>query len=201
MVEASHARPHAGTAVPPPSGPPVRALGPALRPLPPSQPPPRPESRRWRPLRARQRRPYKPWSMDAPSSSPAPPSTVSLALRSVPAPIGVVYAVLGWSEASLDVGPLPPRELPRGRSDARERGSREAKKRSGEGWQGAGDMLASSSWLGRATESRSPVAGDRNIDPDLAPRVIGASWKVLRAARLQAREANALDSTPQARDS
>ena len=119
----------------------------------------------------------------------------------MPAPIGRVYAVLGWSEASLDVWLLLPRELPRGRSDARERGSREAKKRSGEGSRGVGDMLASPSWLGRAAPMRSPVAGDRNIDPEVAPRVIDASKKALRAARLQAREANALDSSSNSRDS
>ena len=200
MVEASHARPHVGTAVLPPSGPPVRTLGPALRSLPPSQQLPQPKSRRLRPLRARQRRPYEPWSIDAPSSTPAPPSAASLALRSVPATIGGVCAVLGWSGASLDVGPLPPRELPRGQTDARERGSGEAKKRSGEGSRGVGDMLASPSWLGREAGSNSPVAVDQIFDSEMAPRVLGASWKALRAARLQAREANALDSSRIERD-
>ena len=119
----------------------------------------------------------------------------------MPATIGGVCAVLGWSGASLDVGPLPPRELPRGRSDARERGSGEAKKRSGEGSQGVADMLASPSWLGRAAGSRSPVVVDQILDSELAPRVLGASWKALRAARLQAREANALDSSRDRRDS
>ena len=60
-AEASHARPHARTAVLPPSGPPVQAQRPALRPLPPSQPPPRPHYRRLRPLQPRPQRGQRPY--------------------------------------------------------------------------------------------------------------------------------------------
>ena len=103
MAEASHALPHAGTAGLPPSGRPVRALGPALRLLQPSQPPPRPESRRLRPLRPRQQRPWRPRSIDAPSSSPAPPMTVLLAGRSMVATIGGLCLILGQQDALLAV--------------------------------------------------------------------------------------------------
>ena len=63
----------------------------------------------------------------------------------MPATIGVVSAILGWPDASLAVGPLLPREQPRGGSEARERGSGEAKNRSGEGSPGAADTFESPS--------------------------------------------------------
>ena len=71
---------------------------------------------------------------------------------------------------------LLPREQPRGRSDARERGSGEAKKRSGEGSQGVADMPASPSWLGRAAESRSPVVVDQIFDKRSAAKM-GIEWE------------------------
>ena len=58
-----------------------------------------------------------------------------------------------------------------------------------------------SSWAAGATGSRSPVGVEENIDPEVAPPAAGASEEVLRAARLQARAANALDSSPIERDS
>ena len=200
MVEASHARPHAGTAVLPPSGPPVRTLGPALRSLPPSQQPPRPKSRRLRPLQPRQRRLWRRRWSEGPCSSPAPPNTVSLARTSMLVTTGEVSAILGWSDALLDFGSLLPTAQLRGRSNACEKGLGEAKHA---GKEGVACMLMApgpSSWAAGATESRRWWRAELLFDPELAPRVLGASWKVLRAARLQARAANALDSSPSPRD-
>ena len=103
MAEASHARPHASTAVLPPPVPPMWALRPAPGPLPPSQPPLRPDSRRLRPVRPRPRRPWRPRSIDAPSSPPAPPMTVLLAWRSMVVTNGGACLILGRQDALLAV--------------------------------------------------------------------------------------------------
>ena len=58
-----------------------------------------------------------------------------------------------------------------------------------------------SSWAAGATESRSPVGAAPNLDPEVAPRAVGAFEEAHWAARLQARETNALDSSPKTRDS
>ena len=58
-----------------------------------------------------------------------------------------------------------------------------------------------SSQAAAATGSRLPVGAELKLDPEVASRVIVASEEVLRAARLQAREPNALGSSPNTRDS
>ena len=65
-------------------------------------------------------------------------------------------------------------------------------------------MHAHGAWaleLGGGGNGEPPLVACRAFfDPELAPRVLGASWKVLRAARLQARATNALDSSRIERD-
>ena len=111
--------------------------------------------------------------------------------------IGEVSAILGWSDALLDFGLLLPTAQLRGELNVCERGLGEAKHA---GKEGVACMLMASepsSWAAGATptESRRWWRAELFFDPELAPRVLGASWKVLRAARLQARAANALDSS------
>ena len=103
MADASQAWPSVHLTVLPRSGPPVWALGAALRLFPPSQLPPRPTCRRLRPLRPRQQRPWRPRSIDALSSSPAPPRTVLLAARSMVVTIGEACLILGQQDALLAV--------------------------------------------------------------------------------------------------
>ena len=104
MTGASHAWPCAYLAVLPPSGPPVRAMGPVLRPLQPSPPPPWPHNRR-------HRRPPQPWwrpsrrpSTDARCSPSTPPVTVLLAARSMVETVGGLCSLLGRQDALLAVG-------------------------------------------------------------------------------------------------
>ena len=116
------------------------------------------------------------------------------------ATIGEVSAILGWSDALLDFGLLLPTAQLRGELNACERGLGEAKHAGKEGI--ACMLMASgpSSWAVGATDSRRWWRAELCFDPELAPRVLGASWKVLRAARLQARATNALDSSRIERD-
>ena len=104
MTGASHAWPSAYLAVLPPSGPPVRAVRPVLRPLQPSQPPPWPRNRRLR-------RPPQPWprpsgrpSTDARCSPATPPVAVLLSARSMVRTVGALSLLLGRLDTLLAVG-------------------------------------------------------------------------------------------------
>ena len=57
-----------------------------------------------------------------------------------------------------------------------------------------------SGWAAGATESRSPVGAEPNLDPEVAPHAVDAFEEAHWAARLQARQTNALDSAPTRRD-
>ena len=50
------------------------------------------------------------------------------------------------------------------------------------------------SWVAGATESRSPVGAEPNLDPEVAPHAVGAFEEAHWAARLQARKTNAFSS-------
>ena len=93
----------------------------------------------------------------------------------MPATIGMFSAILGWSDALLDFGSLLPTAQPRGRRNACERGLGEAKHAGKEGI--ACMLMASgpSSWAVGATENRRWGRAELTFDPELAPRVLGAS--------------------------
>ena len=195
MTGASHAWPCAYLAVLPPSGPPVRAMGPVLRPLQPCPPPPWPHNRR-------HRRPPQPWprpsgrqSIDARCSPSTPPVTVLLAARSMVETVGGLCSLLGRQDTLLAVGTRLSRWDKMGQNGTKWRAPGEAKQA---GMEGPTCMLMApgpSSRTAGATESRLPVDADRKFDPELHLRAAVASDEVHRAVRLQARESNALTSS------
>jgi len=88
---------------------------------------------------------------------------------------GEASAILGWSDALLDFGSLLPTAQLRGELNACERGLGEAKHA---GKEGVACMLMApgpSSWAVGATESRRWWRAELVFDPELAPRVLGAS--------------------------
>ena len=158
MTGASHAWPSAYLAVLPPSGPPVRAMGPVLRPLLPSPPPPWPHNRR-------HRRPPQPWwrpsrrpSTAARSSPATPPVTVLLAAKSMVVTIGGLSLLLGRPDTLLAVGTRLSRWDKMGQN-----GTKWRARRSAAGGHGGGYMHAHGA---RALEP----GGGRNGDAILSGR-------------------------------
>ena len=88
---------------------------------------------------------------------------------------GEASAILGWSDALLDFGSLLPTAQLRGELNACERGLCEAKHAGKEGVACMVMVSGPSSWAAGATESRRWWRAELLFDPELAPRVLGAS--------------------------
>ena len=138
--------------------------------------------------------------MDAPSSPPTPPVAVLLARGSVLVTSGGLCLILGRQDALL----AAERRLSRWdivRTNGAKEGASADAKHAGKERRTCMLMAPGpSGWAAGATESRSPVGDDPNLDRKVAHSAVGASEEPLRAARLQARTSNALDSAATTRD-